>query len=188
MQEEVDEKTVALVINGGRISGNILKSAMAKFVQRMEEHNRIVDSDRREAKKAAKTRQEAAKQEKKAADGKDFSPGKKSLKQLMREGSQLSNIEITDNNIKSFERVARKYGIEFSLKKDKFTNPPRYLVFFRAKDVDVMTAAFKEYTGVTMEKSRKVSIRKRLKKAISRTVAKHREREKTRQKDRGQVR
>ena len=49
-----------------------------------------------------------------------------------------------------------------------------------------MTAAFREYTGVTLQKSKKVSIRKRLQKAIERSV-KHREREKTRQKDRGQT-
>jgi hypothetical protein len=60
--------------------------------------------------------------------------GKKSLKELMQEGSQLTNIEITDNNIKSFEKVARKYSIDYSLKKDSSTTPPRYLVFFRAKD------------------------------------------------------
>ena len=62
--------------------------------------------------------------------------------------------------------VARKYSIDYSLKKDKSVDPPKYLVFFRAKDVDVMTAAFKEYTGVALKKSRKVSIRKRLQKAI----------------------
>ena len=98
-----------------------------------------------------------------------------------------TNIEITDKNIKSFEKIARKYSIDYSLKKDKSEDPPKYLVFFRAKDVDVMTAAFKEYTGVTLKKSRKVSIRKRLQKAIERS-AKHREREKVKQKDRGQER
>ena len=106
---------------------------------------------------------------------------------MMEEGSQLTNIEITDNNIKSFEKVARKYSIDYSLKKDKSMDPPRYLVFFRAKDVDVMTAAFKEYTGMALKKSRKVSIRKRLQKAIQRS-AKHREREKFMQRDRGQER
>ena len=105
---------------------------------------------------------------------------------MMKDGSQLTNIEITDRNIRSFERIARKYSIDYSLKKDKAVSPPRYLVFFRARDTDVMTAAFREYTGVTLQKSKKVSIRKRLQKAIERSV-KHREREKTRQKDRGQT-
>ena len=49
-----------------------------------------------------------------------------------------------------------------------------------------MTAAFKEYTGVTLQKAKRPSIRKRLQKAIAR-AAKHREREKTQQKDRGQT-
>lgn len=111
--------------------------------------------------------------------------GKQSLESMMKNGSELTNIEITDNNIRSFERVARKYSIDYSLKKDKSVDPPKYLVFFRAKDVDVMTAAFKEYTGATLQKAKRPSIRKRLQKAIDR-AAKHRELEKTKQKDRGQ--
>ena len=68
----------------------------------------------------------------------------------MNQGCQLSNIEVTDGNIKSFEKCARKYSIDFSLKKDTSISPPRYFVFFKAKDVDVMTAAFKEYTGKSL--------------------------------------
>ncbi len=93
--------------------------------------------------------------------------------------------QITDKNIKSFDRVARKYSIDYSLKKDSSTDPPRYLVFFKAKDVDVMTKAFQEYAGVSMKKEKKVSIRKKLQIAKER-VAKQRERDKTKQKDRGQ--
>ena len=104
---------------------------------------------------------------------------------MMQEGSQLTNIEITDNNIKSFEKVARRYGIDYSLKKDRSGEKPRYLVFFRARDADVMTAAFKEYTGVTLTKSKKPSIRKKLQKAINR-AAKHREREKTQKREQEQ--
>ncbi len=69
--------------------------------------------------------------------------GKQTIKQLNAQGVQLSNIKITDENIKSFDRVARKYGIDYSLKKEVGADPPKYLVFFKAKDVDVMTAAFR---------------------------------------------
>ena len=113
--------------------------------------------------------------------------GKQTMKQLMAKGAQLTNILITDDNIKSFDRVARKYGIDYSLKRDNSVSPPKYMVFFKAKDVDVMTVAFKEYTGITLKKSRKPSVRKKLQKAMQR-LAKHRERVKTRQKDRGQER
>ena len=72
--------------------------------------------------------------------------GKQSIKQLSKGGS-LSNIEITDDNIKAFDPVARKYNISYSLKRDETSDPPRWLVFFRAKDTDAMTAAFKEFSA-----------------------------------------
>ena len=50
--------------------------------------------------------------------------GKQSVKHLVRQGAGVSNIEITDGNIKSFERVARKYGVDFALKKDTTSQPP----------------------------------------------------------------
>ena len=90
-------------------------------------------------------------------------------------------------NIKSFDRVARKYGIDYSLKKAEKEGKTEYLVFFKAKDVDVMTAAFKEYTGVSLKKEQRQSIRKKLEQAKER-VAKHREITKEKTKDRGQVR
>ncbi len=180
MQEEVDEKTMALVINGGKISGEILKEALAKLVRHWEEQRRLSRSVKREERRGEAAAAEKAKEQ-------EFRPGRKSLNSMMKEGSELTNIEITDKNIRSFEKVARKYSIDYSLKKDKSADPPKYLVFFRAKDVEVMTAAFKEYTGVSLNKSRKASIRKRLQKAIERSV-KHREREKIKQKDRGQER
>ena len=101
----------------------------------------------------------------------------------MKQNVQLSNIEITDGNIKSFERVAKKYSIDFSLKKYVTADPPRYYVFFKARDADVMTAAFKEYTGQTLNKDKKPSVRKKLQQAITKSLAKHRELEKTKGKE-----
>lgn len=171
MQEEVNEKTIALCIRGGKVTADILKSALAKLLREME-------------KSKNKSQQKVQEQAMEKTDV--VKRGKQSLDKMMKDGSQLTNIEITDKNIRSFERVARKYGIDYSLKKDKSVDPPKYLVFFKAKDVDVMTAAFKEYTGVTLQKAKRPSIRKRLQKAIDR-AAKHREREKSKQKDRGQT-
>ena len=170
MQEEVNEKTIALCIKGGKITADILKAALRKYLQEME-------------KEKAKSMQKT--QVKKEQKTQVVKRGKQSIKSMLDKGSELSNIEITDNNIRSFERVARKYGIDYSLKRDKSTDPPKYLVFFRAKDADVMTAAFKEYSGLTLQKSKRKSIKLRLQKAIEK-AAKHREREKTQQKDRGQ--
>ncbi len=169
MQDEVNEKVVSLCVNGGKISARILKSAMLKALARMEQEKR--NGKQKQVEK--KTGREEA-----------VYHGKQSMEKLMKQNCELSNIEVTDGNIKSFEKCARKYNIDFSLKKDTSISPPRYFVFFKAKDADVMTAAFKEYTGKSLDKGRKPSIRKKLELAKERT-AKHREREKTKQKERG---
>jgi hypothetical protein len=80
--------------------------------------------------------------------------GKQSVKQLTQQGAGVSNIEISDKNIKSFETIARKYGVDFALKKDASEAPPKWLVFFKARDADAITAAFKEFSARTVKRSR----------------------------------
>lgn len=165
MQDEVNEKTMALCIKGGKISAQILKAALTKLLAEIEKKQ----------------------QSKKMGGQNRCKRGKQSIKSLQQSGAQLTNIVVTDNNIKSFDRVARKYGIDYSLKKAEKEGKTEYLVFFKAKDVDVMTAAFKEYTGVSLKKEQRQSIRKKLEQVKER-VAKHREITKEKMKDRGQVR
>ena len=73
--------------------------------------------------------------------------GKQTVKQLIGQGQGVSNIEINDKNIKAFESTARKYGIDFALKKDHSESPPKWLVFFKARDADALTSAFKEFSA-----------------------------------------
>lgn len=136
MQEEVENKSVALSIKATKLTASVLKAALRKALAEMEK-----------AKKNPKVYK-----------------GKQSVKKLVRQGAGVSNIEITDGNIKSFERVTRKYGIDFALKKDSSSSPPRYLVFFKSRDADALTAAFQEYSGKVVKKheQEKPSIRKQL--------------------------
>lgn len=173
MQDEINTKVVALVIRTGsqgiRITSSVLKAAMRKY---------LADQNQKKQQRAAqKTAQKAAK---------SVPRGKQTVAKLMEQNQGLTNIEITNQNIKSFERIANRYNIDFALKKDKTADPPRYLVFFKARDVDVMTAAFKEYTSIELKKSKKPSIIKRLAKYQQKTKAQNRQREKVKQKDRGQ--
>ena len=168
MQDEVNEKTVSLCIRCGKVTANLLKAAMKKALAKMEQE---------------KQKLQGQKQPKQDKEDKTYK-GKQSMDKLMKQNVQLSNIEITDGNIKSFERVAKKYSIDFSLKKDVTADPPRYYVFFKARDADVMTAAFKEYTGKSLNKDKKPSVRKKLQQAITKSLAKHRELEKTKGKER----
>ena len=146
MQEEVENRTVALAVSTTRMTGRVLKAALIKVLAEM----------------------------KKSRDSPPQIPhGKQTVKELIGQNAGVSNIEITDGNIKSFERVAKKYSIDFSLKKDVTADPPRYYVFFKARDADVMTAAFKEYTGKSLNKDKKPSVRKKLQQAITKSLAKH---------------
>ena len=161
MQEEINHKTITVYIKGAKVTANSLKAALRAVLRAREKHKQNVQ------------RREATYQEEVAVNR-----GKQSLRDLQTEGIELSNIEITDENIKSFERYARKYGIDYALKKDKAADPPRYFVFFRARDVKTMEAAFKEYSEYTT-KEKKPSVKKKLSVAMKRTPPQRaREREK----------
>ena len=186
MQDEVNEKTVSLCIRCGKVTANLLKAAMKKALVKMEQEKQKLKGQKqpKQDKEEKKQRGQkiSQKQPQKEKEDKTYK-GKQSLDKLMKQNVQLSNIEITDGNIKSFERVAKKYSIDFSLKKDVNADPPRYYVFFKARDADVMTAAFKEYTGQSLNKDKKPSVRKKLQQAITKSLAKHRELEKTKGKE-----
>ena len=161
MQEEVSTKIVAIAIRGGKISADVLDKALKKFVQELE--------------KAQKT----------ASQPKTYR-GKQTVKHLVSQNAAISDIEVTDGNIKSFDRTAKKYGIDYALKKDTSELPPRYIVFFKGRDVDVMTQAFKEFSSKTVKRQEKPSLRQQLSKQIQKAKEnKHREKEKVNTKERG---
>jgi phosphoribosylformylglycinamidine (FGAM) synthase-like enzyme len=91
---------------------------------------------------------------KKAKTPKNYAgKGKQTVKQLVGQGQGVTNIEISDKNIKDFESIARKYGVDFAVIKDATESPPKHLVFFKAHDTDAIASAFKEYSTKQMEKS-----------------------------------
>ena len=132
MQDEVNEKVVALSIKGSKLTAEMLQKAMKALLAKGKQH--ISQSPH----------------------------GKQTLKQLMKQNTGVSNIEITKENIKAFESTAKKYGIDFALKKDATETPPRYLVFFKGRDADALTAAFKEFSAKKLTQDKKPSIRKAL--------------------------
>lgn len=70
--------------------------------------------------------------------------GKYTYGQLARKGT-LESIEVTENNIKDFLKTAKKYDIDYALKKDKSTSPPTYHIFFTSSKSENFQNAFKEY-------------------------------------------
>ena len=157
MQEETNEKTIALYIKTGKLTAQQLQKAMKALLAQM----------------------------KKQHDRQKIPHGKQTLKQLMKQNAGVSNIEITGENIKAFESTAKKYHIDFALKKDMTETPTRYLVFFKGRDADVLTAAFKEFSAKKLTQEQKPSIRKVLSDFKEKAAALNAQRAQVKNKDRG---
>ena len=100
--------------------------------------------------------------------------GKQSVRQLARQNQGMTNIEIDDPDIHAFERIARKYGVDFAVKRAK-SDETKYLVFFKARDADALTAAFQAEHPSLME------ILNEMKERVARTAQTRKaERERTR--------
>ena len=137
MQEEVENRTVTLAITTTKLTGYVLRSAIVKFLEAQKDKSR---------------------------DSPKIPHGKQSVKDLAKQNQGMSNIEITDKNIKSFEKSARKYGVDFAVKKDKGVKPPKYLVFFKGRDADAITAAFTDFTAKMVRKEERPSVLAQLRK------------------------
>ena len=154
MQEQNTEKTVALSVKTGKMTAKVLKGAVKAFL----------DAQKNKKPKIYK--------------------GKQSVKHLVQGGGELTSIEVTDKNIKSFDKTARKYGIDYALKKYTTEEPPKYLVFFKAKNNDVLTMAFKEFAANELTKSKKTPIREKLRNVAKQVETKNKERSREKSKSR----
>ena len=88
----------------------------------------------------------------------DKSSGKQSVRMLLRQNRGVSSVEIDKTNIRGFERYAKKYGIDYAIRKNTSEVPPRYLVFFKAPDAEAFHAAFKEYSASLLNKTKRPSV------------------------------
>ena len=158
-RRKVTRGAVTLIVDGAKLSEQVFEKAVKKFLEEIQ--------------KSQKPK---------------IYRGRQSLKQLASQNAGLANIEISDKNIKAFSHVAKKYHVDFALKKDTAAEQPRYLVFFKSRDADAITAAFQEFASRKMSREEKPSIRERLTQAKEQAAEKveHRtiDREKVKVKDR----
>ena len=132
MQEDVENKTLTLVVSGTKFTGRLLKAAITKYMA----HRKEVKVEKRRKRETTVVHR-----------------GKQTVKQLTQQNQGVANIDIQDKEIRQFERIARKYGVDYAVKKDRSTSPPKYLIFFKARDADALTAAFSEYTQKKVKKA-----------------------------------
>lgn len=123
MQEEVTHKTIVLTVKATKLTGRVLLAAIQKYLAHLK---------------------------KQRVEG--LTPtGKQSVKQLMRHGNSTSSIPL-DGTTRLFDRVARKYGVDYAFHK---VEPGKYQLFFKAGQADAITAAFGEYTKLVLKRQQR---------------------------------
>ena len=123
MNEEVSDKTVHLAVRTTKVTARMLIRGLIAWKrnhQRKKAVNRMA---------------------------KDTPHGKQSVKELVGQGQGVSSMEVGDSGIRDFKKIANKYGVDFAIVKDKEVEPPKYTVFFKARDADAITQVLKEYAA-----------------------------------------
>ena len=137
MQEEVEQKSLTLTVNAAKMTARLFRAAIAKYVAHKKEKKHDAQTGVRYV-------------------------GRQSVKKLVGQNQGVSNVELSGEDIKAFERVARKYGVDYAVKKVK-GDAPRFLIFFKARDADALNAALfqlvaQDTTGCTKGRAPVVSV------------------------------
>lgn len=163
VNEDVTEKTIRLAISTTKLTGRTLARGLEKFL-RHHQHKKDM--------KATKD---------------DRIQGKQTIKQLIGQNQGVSSLPVGETGLKDFERIAKKYGVDFAIVKDKTVTPMKYMVFFKARDADAIAQVLAEYTAKQMKKQsqKRPSLLKTLKKFKEKVASMpKKEREKKKEKSR----
>ena len=126
MQEYVEEKAVQLVVQVTKLTAKNLIKGIDMFSKELE---------------------------KRLESSKNTRPtGKQSVKELIGQNQGVSSIEIGSAGLKDFDRIAKKYGVDYAIVKDKTADPPKFLAFFKARDADALTQVVAESTAQQMKR------------------------------------
>ena len=163
MQEEVEKKTVNLAITTTKVSARTILRALRWYIAHHD----------------AKKMQKAAKQQGPVT-------GKQKVSDLIKSGASTDTIDMAKTSLKDFEKIAKKLGIDYAVKKDKTQDPPRYVIFFKAKDDAVLKEALAEYAAKEQAKADKQSAKEELRQEKQKVKAE--KKEQTKQKKKQKVR
>lgn len=151
MQEDIERRTVALSVNATKLTGRTLAKVLAAALRQIQ----------------------------KGPQKRKTPQGRQSVKKLMNHGVSTNSLDLSGDT-KLFDRVARKYNVDYAFHK---TGQDKYLLFFKAGQADAITACFGEYTKLVLNrgKSRRPSILKQLKAFADRERTKPRQQERKRE-------
>ena len=129
MQEEIVEKSVDVAVRITNLTLDLILKALDAIIKGLEEKPGEKPLD------AAKDPQTPEKPE--------LKQGKQTLKELHKHNEGLATIELTDPNLRDLHKSMKKADIDFSCVKD---GKGKYTLFFKGKNAEEMTNAFKRYT------------------------------------------
>jgi predicted DNA-binding protein len=124
MQDEMSEKSINLAARIGRLTAEEIRRALEKITAGLKSETNTVNKNTDREKPV-------------------LIHGKQTLKQLSKQTGGLSTIELKDPNLRLLNREMKKHGIDFAVARD---GGGKYTLFFKGKDADSMTHAFKRYS------------------------------------------
>ena len=89
MQEEIEQKSATLMINGTKFSLRTLKSAALRLLAHRQNPSAPGVKHR----------------------------GKQTVRQLVGQNQGVSNIELSGQDLKEFQRITRRYGVDYAIHK-----------------------------------------------------------------------
>jgi hypothetical protein len=164
LHEEVNDKSLALAARVGKITADEIRKAIDKM---------LADQ---------KTRQGNAKSVAKAGKTPELRRGKQTMKQLSAHNDGLSSVELKDPNLRLLYREMKRHNVDFAPMKD---GKGKYTLFFKGKDADAITHAFRSYTQKVTQRANRQTVRKTLAAAKQAAKTLNAGRDKVRNKDKG---
>lgn len=141
MQEEVEQKTVSLAVNAAKFTGRVLKQAISRYVQNTK--------TKKQQKTSAKS-------------------GRVTMRQLQKQYGDLRSVTVDDENTRAFERIARKYHVQYKVYR---CEKGKYQIFFKSPNAEAMNAAFEELLKTKMRKADREPITQTLQKLTEKLFA-----------------
>ena len=174
--EEVNDKTIALAARVGKITADALRKALDKLLAELKTEQGIFDD-------AFQTmNSENSENTEKPNKTPEFKTGKQTLKQLSRHNDGLSTVELKSPNLRLLHQTMKRHNVDFACVKD---GKGKYTLFFKGRDADTITHAFKQYTQKVIKRSKGQSINKTLTAAKEMAQTLNAGRDKAKNRDKG---
>ena len=131
MQEDIENRSLTLMINSSKLTARTLATAFTKFLRytrnKVKEHH-------------------------------DVKPqGKQTIKELIAQNQGVEKTDLADKDeVKTFDRIAKQYGVDYAIKKGVSPEgKQRYILFFKARDRSAIDQAMSAYAADYMKKHKR---------------------------------